>query len=103
MIRPPPRSTLFPYTTLFRSPANRASATGIRLRRPRGTRPPWHHGARRTRRPRRWPALANGVDAVFVVLHGAMVALSHADVEGEFLSRLRDLPEIGRASCRERV
>src|SRR5438034_2638015 len=23
MIRPPPRSTLFPYTTLFRSPPNR--------------------------------------------------------------------------------
>src|SRR5437899_7745151 len=34
MIRPPPRSTLFPYTTLFRSPArtatshNRAAPTG---------------------------------------------------------------------------
>src|SRR5437867_7758783 len=28
MIRPPPRSTLFPYTTLFRSPADR------RVRRP---------------------------------------------------------------------
>src|SRR5687767_15351948 len=25
MIRPPPRSTLFPYTTLFRSPNNTAS------------------------------------------------------------------------------
>src|SRR5947207_7123835 len=25
MIRPPPRSTLFPYTTLFRSPVPRAS------------------------------------------------------------------------------
>src|SRR6478736_7099092 len=27
MIRRPPRSTLFPYTTLFRSPARRGSAT----------------------------------------------------------------------------
>src|SRR5262245_64441407 len=27
MIRPPPRSTLFPYTTLFRSPRRRARAT----------------------------------------------------------------------------
>src|SRR2546430_13123970 len=27
MIRRPPRSTLFPYTTLFRSPAKRGSAT----------------------------------------------------------------------------
>src|SRR3712207_8093934 len=26
MIRPPPRSTLFPYTTLFRSPPPRSSA-----------------------------------------------------------------------------
>src|SRR5438034_5996169 len=29
MIRRPPRSTLFPYTTLFRSLANRASENGI--------------------------------------------------------------------------
>src|SRR2546422_7712715 len=28
MIRRPPRSTLFPYTTLFRSPANRAGHAG---------------------------------------------------------------------------
>src|SRR5688572_31072422 len=28
MIRRPPRSTLFPYTTLFRSPAKALSATG---------------------------------------------------------------------------
>src|SRR5437667_5829762 len=30
MIRPPPRSTLFPYTTLFRSPANPCGLTGAR-------------------------------------------------------------------------
>src|SRR5262245_66272303 len=29
MIRRPPRSTLFPYTTLFRSPARRGSGPGI--------------------------------------------------------------------------
>src|SRR2546428_6134865 len=28
MIRRPPRSTLFPYTTLFRSPSKRLSRTG---------------------------------------------------------------------------
>src|SRR3712207_9054790 len=28
MIRRPPRSTLFPYTTLFRSPAGRGGAVG---------------------------------------------------------------------------
>src|SRR5438034_5407941 len=33
MIRPPPRSTLFPYTTLFRSPRRRR---GPRERRTRG-------------------------------------------------------------------
>src|SRR5205814_7323727 len=33
MIRPPPTSTLFPYTTLFRSsPAHRAAATACRPR-----------------------------------------------------------------------
>src|SRR5947208_6939579 len=30
MIRRPPRSTLFPYTTLFRSPSQSASAQGER-------------------------------------------------------------------------
>src|SRR5690554_7693147 len=29
MIRQPPRSTLFPYTTLFRSPFNKRSPSGI--------------------------------------------------------------------------
>src|SRR2546427_486832 len=38
MIRRPPRSTLFPYTTLFRSRASRAARTGSRTRR-RGSRP----------------------------------------------------------------
>ncbi|MFI5356999.1 MAG: M81 family metallopeptidase, partial [Opitutales bacterium] len=38
------------------------------------------------------PALVAGVDAVFLVLHGAMVTSSFADPEGEFLARLRALP-----------
>ena len=37
----------------------------------------------------RWPAEA---DAVFLVLHGAMVTQSLPDPEGEFLHRLRQLP-----------
>src|SRR5437764_8114560 len=44
MIRPPPRSTLFPYTTLFRSTAGR--------RRCRTPRPP---PRRSGRRPAAWP------------------------------------------------
>src|SRR5438309_8441591 len=46
MIRRPPRSTLFPYTTLFRSPSARACARTVPLRpnspppTPTVTRPP---------------------------------------------------------------
>src|SRR2546430_12015656 len=32
MIRRPPRSTLFPYTTLFRSPRGHGSSTGAGIR-----------------------------------------------------------------------
>src|SRR2546422_1957480 len=45
MIRRPPRSTLFPYTTLFRSPCRRGSPCAARAR-SRPTRP-----AFRIRRP----------------------------------------------------
>ena len=38
------------------------------------------------------PALASGLDAIFLVLHGAMVTPSFPDVEGEWLERLRALP-----------
>src|SRR3712207_8919671 len=36
MIRRPPRSTLFPYTTLFRSEEPQVDAAQLPLRRPRG-------------------------------------------------------------------
>src|SRR2546427_5345257 len=39
MIRRPPRSTLFPYTTLFRSPSTRARRT--RSTPPSKAMPPW--------------------------------------------------------------
>src|SRR5947207_12363384 len=48
MIRRPPRSTLFPYTTLFRSPRRRACATPARDS--RGSRPPALAPARTPRR-----------------------------------------------------
>lgn len=38
------------------------------------------------------PALARGVDGIFLVLHGGMVTDSHRDVEGELLRRIRQLP-----------
>src|SRR5438046_10026472 len=37
MIRPPPRSTLFPYTTLFRSPCSSTRSGSSRWQRPRRT------------------------------------------------------------------
>lgn len=35
-----------------------------------------------------------GLDALFLVLHGAMVTASHRDVEGEILRRLRARPDV---------
>src|SRR5258708_27503997 len=46
MIRRPPRSTLFPYTTLFRSRDSGAQAAQSRLLR-------WHRSRRPSRRPGR--------------------------------------------------
>lgn len=37
------------------------------------------------------PHLIGGVDAIFLVLHGAMVSQSYGDVEGELLHRIRGL------------
>src|SRR3712207_8506175 len=47
MIRRPPRSTLFPYTTLFRSPLSHRGTDGGRRR--QGGKPPQD-----TRHPRPW-------------------------------------------------
>jgi microcystin degradation protein MlrC len=38
------------------------------------------------------PALAAGVEAIFLVLHGAMVTTALEDAEGEFIERIRQLP-----------
>ncbi len=38
------------------------------------------------------PALAAGIDAIFLGLHGAMVTTSFEDAEGELLARVRALP-----------
>src|SRR2546427_7933137 len=55
MIRRPPRSTLFPYTTLFRShdPRGRGPADGAADRRPLQRRPPHAGGLRAGETPRR--------------------------------------------------
>src|SRR6266496_4639746 len=59
MIRPPPRSTLFPYTTLFRS-----GSAGVRGRR------------RRCRALRPWPALE--LDRKSTRLNSSHVEISYA-------------------------
>jgi len=38
------------------------------------------------------PALAGGLEAIFLILHGAMATESHGDPEGELLRRIRALP-----------
>src|SRR5947207_15946394 len=38
------------------------------------------------------PELARGIDAIYLVLHGAMATQSIPDVEGELLARIRALP-----------
>ncbi len=42
------------------------------------------------------PELAAGVDAIYLVLHGAMVSQSLEDVDGEILQRIRALPRAER-------
>src|SRR3712207_8332188 len=51
MIRRPPRSTLFPYTTLFRSAATGASAVCLRAPRFRRRPGPCHGSDRRADQP----------------------------------------------------
>src|SRR5256885_4114340 len=46
MIRRPPRSTLFPYTTLFRSLADRAGVPGYLIDGPADLRAEWFAGKR---------------------------------------------------------
>src|SRR5437588_7532841 len=61
-MRRPPRSTLFPYTTLFRSPAHRLGGGAARLRR-RGVGPArlhHHRAGGRERSPRRRGTRAAG-------------------------------------------
>src|SRR3989442_10084986 len=52
MIRRPPRSTLFPYTTLFRSPRGLLRARSVRDGDPPGARRPLRLGVPRERTPR---------------------------------------------------
>src|SRR3989449_11684322 len=100
MIRRPPRSTLFPYTTLFRSLRNASTVyvtdfTGLDV-------------AKITQLRRRLRLAGGGTDFVVVKNTLARRALADAQVQGleAHLAGPTGLVlagEIGRASCRERV
>lgn len=47
-------------------------------------------------RPQVEQAVAGGLDAIYLVLHGAMATESVRDVEGELLERLRHIPGVDR-------
>src|SRR2546430_16409514 len=103
MIRRPPRSTLFPYTTLFRSrgihplvteTVSAADTSGIR-----GT-----GGDLIIMGP---PGVGKGTQAKALAQEHGWVQLSTGEVFRDHIRRQTDLgrrvKEIGRASCRERV
>src|SRR5256885_17069199 len=75
MIRRPPRSTLFPYTTLFRSHA------GVRLLEASGKPEPWQETARPLwQRPQAIPGLAAAVlvlGVALAIVGGGSAAKSH--------------------------
>src|SRR3712207_9302414 len=119
MIRRPPRSTLFPYTTLFRSDGQ----PGYLLHRgqhrlvpglPRGDAP--HSGDRQQLHPQpssevEMTATETATSTPLVEVRniskyfGSVIALQDISMHvgaGEVLCLLGD-NEIGRASCRERV
>src|SRR5438067_10583984 len=72
MIRPPPRSTLFPYTTLFRSRA--AHARGVRERRRR------HLGVHGDGEPRRPVAIAMDAQVAAAALDRKSTRLNSSHV-----------------------
>src|SRR5256885_16923056 len=102
MIRRPPRSTLFPYTTLFRSVLGRVAAAD-------------HHApqvlsyAQFLAVVQAAVAVGQGVDVLAEVAEAGAVGLQSAvapacaAVEGDGVGRRLTAAGIGRASCRGRV
>src|SRR3989441_6062621 len=132
MIRRPPRSTLFPYTTLFRSRILRERADASDVLQEvfweawqgaagydpaRGSPEAWLVTRARTRAIDRIRAMRRRSETFVAPLHDALAA-APADPGGDVAERTDDRPtvqhalaqlppaqreEIGRASCRERV
>src|SRR2546426_10781250 len=102
MIRRPPRSTLFPYTTLFRSGAGESARAA---RAPPAAGAPQPGSGRRASRLSRMnvpalrtaaPPCVKGLEQRRQILHDVL----HVDFRP---MDERPAAEIGRASCRERV
>src|SRR2546430_13776253 len=100
MIRRPPRSTLFPYTTLFRSRGT------TRTRRASPARPRSPPPRRRSRSRKRNPSVVTAQDvreaAAGLVGVAVRTPLRFVEPLDGYL-KLESLQQIGRASCRERV
>src|SRR5438876_9575997 len=106
MIRPPPRSTLFPYTTLFRSDLNGVEPVPALLLIPRKRQTPapgllyihWHGGMYDLGKE----MLVKGVEVApayaSVCAQKGLVTLA---IDSWCFGERKH--EIGRASCRERV
>src|SRR2546426_8918812 len=75
MIRRPPRSTLFPYTTLFRSQLRALALVDRALR--RGARAPVPGRPARGREPRRGPG-RQGLDRKSTRLNSSHLVISYA-------------------------
>src|SRR5690242_21399663 len=87
-IRPPPRSTLFPYTTLFRSPARDRPHPGLRGVRLRdGRRAPARHVPRADRKSTRLNSSHMSISyAVFCLKKKIDGHKAASDVRDEFVS-----------------
>src|SRR2546425_9380773 len=82
MIRPPPRSTLFPYTPLFRSPLPPGEVRRVQL------------GGQPQRRVRR------GAEHLDQPLRPLLVALDHRGVAGRSEEHTSELQSLAYLVCR---
>src|SRR3989475_4618732 len=94
MIRRPPRSTLFPYTTLFRSQIGRQQRDDFEVRRPAERRPA--HEARRERLPQ----LAERVERPEASPEGVAVKIPDPRRQAE-PGQVREQRVVGRSCVQE--
>src|SRR5690625_8049251 len=104
MIRPPPRPTLFPYTTLFRS-SRRPVLEGVDgVHQPAVEAQGGGDGLVPVRQRADADGQIGGRDgAGEAVVDLAVRVLAHGALEIDALAAVPGDAEIGRASCRERV